>query len=237
MKRVIPSPSLFGEYIRLKINDYNSLTSVTDNFTGDGSTTSFTLSTYPLSMIKTVTVDGVSKEWLTDWYIDWSDVTAPKIVFEEAPPDQAAISVTYDSGTSWVRWSDVTITADELPMITLDVIYSRADRPPGLSFKGRSLDDTLLHSLLIDVSVWVEENKSYIYEGETYWGTDLGFHMQDKITSLLYNRTNYDYLLNRGIRFEGSFGLMRLAASPEAEQPPYISRVAKTYAFILELTI
>ena len=169
--------------------------------------------------------------------IDWSDVTKPKIVFEAAPPDQSSIIVTYDKGVSWIRWSDITITANELPMVTLDIVYSRADRPPGLSLRGRSSSDTLLYSLLLDISVWMEENKSYTYEGTTYWGTDLGYALQDKITSIFWDKDNYDYLLDRGIRFESSFGLMRLAASPEAEQPPYISRVAKTYAFLLELTI
>ena len=237
MKRIYPSPSIFGEFLRMKLSEYNTLTSVADTFTGDGSTTSFTLSQYPLSVVKEATVDGEDKGWLTDWSIDWSDVTKPKIVFEAAPPDQSSIIVTYDKGVSWIRWSDITITANELPMVTLDIVYSRADRPPGLSLRGRSSSDTLLYSLLLDISVWMEENKSYTYEGTTYWGTDLGYALQDKITSIFWDKDNYDYLLDRGIRFESSFGLMRLAASPEAEQPPYISRVAKTYAFLLELTI
>lgn len=84
-------------------NDYSDrITTDSDNFTGDDSTTAFVLTNTPDS-ITSVTVDGVNKYPYTDFNIDLDNKT---INFLAAPGDTLAIVVNYRKGTTWI-WPDM----------------------------------------------------------------------------------------------------------------------------------
>jgi len=77
----------FNNFLRVKLNDDDSLTRVTASsidFSGDDSTTKFSLSSN-LSYVGTVTIGGTAKYFGEDWTIGWRGTDVGKIIFNTAP--------------------------------------------------------------------------------------------------------------------------------------------------------
>ena len=81
---------------------------VVEDFTGDNSTTEFSVAWTPLVNVARVTVDGVEKTAGTDYTVD---TATGKITFTAAPGASAAIKVAY-------TYDNTFIPANDLPIIT-----------------------------------------------------------------------------------------------------------------------
>lgn len=90
-----------GGYCAVQTKSEDSSTEVSDDFTGDGATTIFSLTSRAISNTIAVTVDGVTT---TDYVIDHiyqnSDVIT-RITFTSAPASGAAVNVKYYTGKEW----------------------------------------------------------------------------------------------------------------------------------------
>ena len=219
---------IMTQYLRLKLDEYSGRTTGTQSFTGDGTSTTFNLGTYA-SMITSVTIDGGTKDWLSDYIVEWDEDGNAVLRLASAPADGADISVEYYTNRSWIRYSVLEIKPSDLPILMLDTTFSPADRPFSIGLYGKDDKRYWLHSVVITATVWFEQDKPYTYNGRTYWGDEFGYYIHDILSKLFIS--DYDYLLSRGIHFQNGYGLMRLMIGPEAEQPPYIARVQKNYVF------
>ena len=82
--------------------------SVVEDFTGDNSTTEFTVAWTPLVSVAKVTVGGVAQVEGTDYTVD---TAAGKVTFTNAPATSAAIKIAY-------TYDNVYIPANDLPIVT-----------------------------------------------------------------------------------------------------------------------
>lgn len=90
---VDPSASVSVAVAKDELISYQEPANYTETFTGDGTTTTFTVANTPVfNGSETVTVDGVTKTRGTDYTIDYS---AGEVVFTSAPGDGATIEISY----------------------------------------------------------------------------------------------------------------------------------------------
>ncbi len=216
---------IITRYLRYKLDEYNSNIGST-SMNGDGATADYNIGSN-IAMIKSIDVDNNIKQWLLDWDIYWDSNANAILHFDNAP--SGTINISYTTGQSWIRYSIRELTADILPIIMLDTTFSPADRPFSIGLYGKNSSRLWLHSIVITITAWFEQDKPYIYNNHTYWGDEFGYYMHDIISKLFIS--DYDYLLERNIEYSNSYGLMRLMIAPEAEQPPYIARVQNNYVF------
>lgn len=96
----------FMNMLRKRVNDPASRTKtiVTDNFTGNGTQTSFELTNNSLVYINTVTVNGSPQRILRDYEIYYGKARGdkPRIIFFNAPSDDVSIAINYYYGTNWI---------------------------------------------------------------------------------------------------------------------------------------
>ena len=93
------------EFLRTRITDPRGRhTTTSDSFTGDDTTTKFTLTPSTgkrAQCINSITVAGSSKSKWKDYYIDLE--SNQDIIFKTAPSVGEAIVVSYEEGsTSWI---------------------------------------------------------------------------------------------------------------------------------------
>ena len=89
---------------------------VVENFTGDGSTTEFTVAWTPLVEVRNVTVNGEVKTLTTDYTVD---TATGKVTFTSAPANNAVIKVAYAYDNVYIPQNDLPIINAELTPIAL----------------------------------------------------------------------------------------------------------------------
>lgn len=99
------------------------VTTTTDEFDGDGSTTTFTLTHSNVRNIRSVTVDGASKSFGTDWTMDYKTKI---ITFTTAPGSGTNnVDVEYDYGTPERIFTDyprVDLHVRSYPRIAVEIL-------------------------------------------------------------------------------------------------------------------
>ena len=142
-------------------------TAKTDTFSGDNSTTDFTLTQYPLMYIDSVTVGSTNNRLLRDYKIDFgTSKIAGKIKFTTAPTTGSDnITVVYRYGSNWVYPGSPHTTA-EMPRVGI--------RQIGGGEKSGGVGDLVVFlNPVFKFGVWVRVGKSYTISGETYTGDKL----------------------------------------------------------------
>jgi hypothetical protein len=104
------------------------VTTTTDTFSGDGTTTTFTLTNSNVKNVRSVTVDGNAQSFGTDYSVDYSNAT---ITFTTAPATGTDnISVQYDYGNSDKIYSDyprTDLSISSYPRISVTVTAIRTE--------------------------------------------------------------------------------------------------------------
>lgn|SRR4030067_1347087 len=137
------------------------VTTATDNFSGDASTLTFTLSQKPVKNVRTVLVSAVSKINYIDYTIDYKDADPsafPTITFTSAPGVGVAnINVTYDYGPDKIfpDFPRVDLTLDSYPRISV-TLTSGKTIPAGLGGMSHFSD------VIMSIYVWVPVKKDSV---------------------------------------------------------------------------
>lgn len=128
-------------FLRNNITDLKSpsyrVRNITETFSGDGSTTSFTLQSdynkdniHVVKNVHSLTIGGVLQTPYTNYTAYYRGTNVGNIIFATAPDSGADnISVNYDRGRSWI-YTDLnraSITPKKLPIITVEIISSPTD--------------------------------------------------------------------------------------------------------------
>jgi len=89
-------------FTRNQIVDPNNRTSrATDQFTGDGTTTTFTLANTAVKNVRTVTVAGTEKDFGNEYTVSYSEAITT-ITIPTAPTNGQLILIVYDFGAHWI---------------------------------------------------------------------------------------------------------------------------------------
>ncbi len=149
-----------------------SIGSITQDFTGDGSTSTFNLSSYP-SQIVSVTVNGIAKSFggsgSTGAYLTWAIDTYPVTTSSPVPNGQV-LSVQYNTPGSTVQLPIYTqLTADQIVEQLIDTIEASEGLPWQTVVSG-PLVDSIQFTTQDTVDSALQSLCEYINDGTTnYW--------------------------------------------------------------------
>lgn len=156
MTRIFDPSEILCEFLRARISDPRvRATTKTQTFSGDDSTTEFTLvptTGDTAQWIDSVSISAVSKSKWQDYYIDLQN---QKIIFTTAPAaDSNNISVTfYEGTTSWIYFDKpaTNLTDISLPRISVTKIGSPGER------LGK-YDASVEYNIHFQVDVWARKS-------------------------------------------------------------------------------
>ena len=168
-------------YLRANVPDPLSRGSThTDSKTGDGSTTEFTLTNKAVKYISSVTVDGVAKNMMEDYIVNFKKSNDYAIVkFLTAPANNASISISYGYGSSWI-YPDFPRTDAASPRIGVNLV-SESTSPSGFT------TDDNFYTATYQVSVFVKEGKAVSIVNKDYAGQELAMFLADYTQDMLLN--------------------------------------------------
>ena len=167
-------------YLRWKVSDPASRGSTaTETFSGDGSTTTFTVANNGMEYVGTVTVDGITQRHGEHFTLDLKDEnTAGTITFRTAPASGTNnISITYGYGTSWILPFRPTRVAS-MPMVGLKKI-SAGSTTLAAGNPGR------WYTPIYEISVHVRRGNPYTISGKIYTGDELAAYISNLINNQL----------------------------------------------------
>jgi len=180
---------LIVEFLRSRLTDPRSRNFLkTETFTGDGSTTEYTLSPdsdFNIFYIKSIKVDGSELNKWEDYTFDTSfqDKT---ITFSTAPSNGSSIEITYGQGTtSWIYpdLAKVELSASQYPRINVLVINSTGTRLGNYTSDIGNVER-------YQVDIWVKENYYYTYNNRVYEGDKLAMLLARQISEAFKNYIN-----------------------------------------------
>lgn len=133
------------------------VTTKTDTFTATAGQTVFTLSSYTVRNIRTVTVQSVAKKAYFDYTPSYNTGSASSIVFLTGLTLNDAVSITYDysSGTAEKVWPDypqLMYLPTDCPRLGFDFISMRT-KPIGIGTTGW-LTDALVRVKAYDIGTY-----------------------------------------------------------------------------------
>lgn len=171
-------------YLRSNIPDPAGRGSTaTELFSGDGSTTTFTLANKGGRYITNVTVDGAAQNLIEHYTQDLKfDTQYPTITFRTAPASGTNnISVTYGYGATWI-YPDFPRSDATSPRIGITPV-SELSNPAGFN----TTED--FYEPVYQITVFVREGKAYTISGKDYAGQALAGYLSSLINDqLLGNR-------------------------------------------------
>lgn len=169
-------------YLRWKLTDPEGRGSTaTETFSGDDSTTDFTVAQNGVKYIGTVTVGSSEKVFNQDYTVDFKNSSSAAVVtFRTAPTTGTDnISITYGYGSTWVYPFMPNVNA-HMPIISIKRIGASsrtlAAGNPGRWFKPN-----------YQIGVHVRQGEAYSISSKNYAGSELVAYLSDQVNNKLCN--------------------------------------------------
>lgn len=195
---VIYTPKeILVEFLRARITDPNSRhTTTSDTFSGDGSTTDFTLtptSGHSVQAINSVTVGGSTNSKWEDYYIDLQN---QQVIFKSAPTSGTDnITVSYEEGTtSWIYPDKprADLSSSSLPRISVLIVDSGG-------YRAGKYDAAVEYKVRFQIDIWTKENDIETINGRKYEGDRLAQVLGEQVCNVIQEHEDdlhpimYDY--------------------------------------------
>lgn len=132
------------------------VTTTTEEFDGNGSTTTFDVSNTNLKNVRSVTVDGSPLTFGTDYTVDY-DGSNPGRVTTTSPPGSGTdnVDIQYDYGTTdkiFPDWPKASVKLGTYPRIAIDIIGTTSEEA-GFNDVG------LITNAIVDITVFANKTK------------------------------------------------------------------------------
>jgi len=173
--------ALLNEFRRALTDPAGRGTFKTDTFSGDDSTTKFTLTKKPLMYIDSVTIGSATKKLNRDYNLDFGSANNYATITFKTPPIAGTnnISITYKYGNNWIYPNSPNVKA-EMPRIGIR-------RIGGGEASGGVGDKVVFQYPTFRVGIWVRGGKSYTINSKTYTGDKLVDFIEEDIQSQVRN--------------------------------------------------